>query len=214
VISIWIEEVRGTWFGVASHANRLVATATGEDRDRALRSVHISLPRGREHRLSENGSEHARALVQLLARLEAGVEEAPGFDLCPDCVGETVAAVAHVASAVLRGYVATYGGIAASAGSEARIVGQVMATNPLYPLIPCHRVVGADLSLVGYTGSREDDALRAKLTRLRAEARGFTAARTVTVSPGSAALTLYPVEQALARAVRDGLDEGSQLKLF
>jgi hypothetical protein len=89
-----------------------------------------------------------------------------------------------------------------------------MATNPLYPIIPCHRVVGADLSLVGYTGSRDAPALRSKLERLRAEARGFAEARTVPTPLGSAGLAIYPVERVIAKAARDGLDAGAQLSLW
>jgi O6-methylguanine-DNA--protein-cysteine methyltransferase len=160
------------------------------------------------------GSEYARGVVRLMERLEAGEEAAPSFELCPDCVGEPLASVARVASATPRGYVATCGGIAAAAGTEARVVGHVMATSPLYPIIPCHRVVGADLSLVGYTGSRDAPALRAKLERLRAEARGFAEARTVATSLGSVGLAIYHVEQVIAKAARDGLDGEAQLALW
>ena len=55
---------------------------------------------------------------------------------------------------VPRGTVITYGGLAARAGSPgaARGVGTAMARN-LFPLIvPCHRVVGAQRSLGGYSG--------------------------------------------------------------
>lgn len=208
MISVWVEPVGEIWFGVAYHGERLVATARGTDREDAARSVCRCLPRAREYRMVEAGSEYARGVARGLARLEAGGEETPSFELCPDCVGEPLASVARVAAAIPRGFVATYGGIAAAAGTEARVVGNIMATNPLYPIIPCHRVVGADLSLVGYTGSRDAAARRVKLARLRAEARGFTEAR------GSAGLTLYPVEQVIARAIRDGLDGGSQLPLW
>jgi O-6-methylguanine DNA methyltransferase len=214
VISVWIEQVRGSWFGVADHGGRLVATSTGVDREGAARSVRRSLPRGSQYRMVEEGSEFARRMVCLLAGLEAGEEEAPLFELCPDCIGEPLASVARVASAIPRGFVATYGGVAAAAGTEARVVGHIMATNPFYPIIPCHRVVGADLSLVGYTGSRDAPSLRAKLERLRAEARGFVEIRTVATPLGSAGLAVYPVERVMAKAGRDGLDSGAQLSLW
>ncbi len=214
MISVWIENERGSWFGVAEHEGRLVATSTGANGEDAARSVRQSLPKGCEYRIVEAGSEYSRSMVRLLARLEAGEEEAPRFELCPDCISEPLASVAHVASAIPRGFVATYGGIAAAAATEARMVGHVMATNPLYPIIPCHRVVGADLSLVGYTGSRNPPALRTKLERLRAEARGFVESRTVPTPLGSALLTVYPVELAIARAAGDGLDAGTQQSLW
>lgn len=52
----------------------------------------------------------------------------------------------------------SYADLAQLAGAKrtaARAVGQVMRSNPLPVLIPCHRVVGADGSLHGYAGSRD-----------------------------------------------------------
>jgi methylated-DNA-[protein]-cysteine S-methyltransferase len=48
----------------------------------------------------------------------------------------------------------TYGEIAAALGDSERAiaVGQALAGNPLPILIPCHRVIGADRALVGYSG--------------------------------------------------------------
>jgi O-6-methylguanine DNA methyltransferase len=214
VISICVGLERGTWYGVAHHDGRLVATATGRDRDAATRSVRGCLPRGVEYAVSEEEPDYVRDLLRLLARLEAGEEQAPAFELCPDCVSRPLASVAHVASAIPRGFVATYGSIAAAAGTEARVVGHIMATNPLYPLIPCHRVVGADFALVGYTGSQEAPALRAKLERLRAEAGGFTDPRSIPLPQGAAGLVVHPVERVVAAAVRDGLIDGGQLSLW
>lgn len=215
MISVWIEQAGATWFGVACHDDRLVATATGSTRGRARDFVLASLPRGAEHRIADEGSAYARRVVEMLVKLEAGVWECPEFDLCPDCVGEPVASIARAASAIPRGYAATYGGIAAAASTEARVVGNIMAANPLYPLIPCHRVVGADLALVGYTGSQGPPALRAKLARLRAEARGYSGSRTVDTPLGPATLLVFPVEQVIAKAMEDGVDSsGEQLPLW
>ncbi len=52
------------------------------------------------------------------------------------------------------GNVATYGQIAALAGSPkaSRAVGLLMKTNPDAPHTPCHRVVASDGSLTGYSG--------------------------------------------------------------
>lgn len=54
-----------------------------------------------------------------------------------------------------RGKVATYGQIAQIAGfpGAARAVGMCMRTNPNAPVTPCHRVVGFDGSLTGYSGT-------------------------------------------------------------
>ena len=51
----------------------------------------------------------------------------------------------------------SYGEVARAAGSPrgARAVGMACNRNPLLIVVPCHRVVGADGSLVGYGGGLE-----------------------------------------------------------
>ncbi len=58
---------------------------------------------------------------------------------------------------IAYGETTTYGTLAARAGSPraARAVGTVMNRNPLPIVLPCHRVVGASGSLVGYGGGLE-----------------------------------------------------------
>lgn len=55
------------------------------------------------------------------------------------------------------GEVATYGGLAGRIGKPraARAVGGALNRNPIPIVLPCHRVVGASGSLVGYAGGLE-----------------------------------------------------------
>ena len=55
------------------------------------------------------------------------------------------------------GEVTTYGALAAKAGKPkaARAVGTIMNRNPVPIVLPCHRVIGANGSLVGYAGGLE-----------------------------------------------------------
>lgn len=55
------------------------------------------------------------------------------------------------------GEVTTYGALAVKAGKPraARAVGTIMNRNPVPIVLPCHRVVGANGSLVGYAGGLE-----------------------------------------------------------
>ena len=55
------------------------------------------------------------------------------------------------------GQTATYGEVAAAVGqpTAVRAVGAANARNPLCIVVPCHRVVGADGSLTGYSGGIE-----------------------------------------------------------
>lgn len=52
------------------------------------------------------------------------------------------------------GETCTYGQIAAEIGhpKAARAVGAAMASNPVWLIVPCHRVLGANGSLTGYAG--------------------------------------------------------------
>lgn len=64
--------------------------------------------------------------------------------------------VLRATSRIPYGEVATYRAIAISAGSPnaARAVGSALRANPVPLLVPCHRVVGSDGSLGGYSGGR------------------------------------------------------------
>ena len=55
------------------------------------------------------------------------------------------------------GETATYGGLAARIGQPkaARAVGGALNRNPVPIVVPCHRIVGASGSLVGYAGGLE-----------------------------------------------------------
>jgi O-6-methylguanine DNA methyltransferase len=56
---------------------------------------------------------------------------------------------------VPAGEMMTYGEVAAAVGSPgaARAVGSAMKNNPIPPLVPCHRVVGSNGKLVGYSAA-------------------------------------------------------------
>jgi methylated-DNA-[protein]-cysteine S-methyltransferase len=43
--------------------------------------------------------------------------------------------------------------MAKALSSSARAVGQAMRRNPFAPVVPCHRVIAADLNLGGFVGS-------------------------------------------------------------
>ena len=191
----------------------LVATAVSSTRARTLEHLRGSLPARVAHRVAgEDRPDFVEKTVALLAELEAGREEHKAFSLAADLVGEPLAGVLKVAAAIPIGYVTSYGNIARASGAEARDIGKVMATNPLYPIVPCHRVVGADLALVGYFGSKRPDALRAKLDRLSKEARGFQTEQDVVVE--GRPLRVYPVEWAIAHAQKHGRANDRQRSLF
>jgi methylated-DNA-[protein]-cysteine S-methyltransferase len=211
VIDLWVEEECGRWYGVAWHDDMLVATVVAETRSRAERILQGCLPDAAPLRPLGVASPFAADVVALLARLEAGDESAKRFSLSPAYVASPLREILTAAAAIPLGYVSTYGSIAEVAGTIARVVGHAMATNPLYPIVPCHRVVGSDMSLVGYGGRQTPGALRAKLDRLRAEARGSTEERRLDETGG---LRIFPVEWVVARAARGEEPADTQLSLW
>jgi methylated-DNA-[protein]-cysteine S-methyltransferase len=212
IVVLHAKEIAGRWFGVACCGDAVVATTVRSTRARALATLRRSLPAGVERRGADARGGEADETIAMLAELEAGDETRKRFSLARELVGEPRATVLLVAAAIPIGCVTSYGQIARAAGAEARVVGAIMAGNPLYPIVPCHRVVGADFSLVGYTGSRDPAALEAKLARLSREARGVSAEQDV-MGDGRP-LRVYPVEWAItkARRLRPGSD--AQRTLF
>jgi len=211
MISIYVKAVDATWFAVAYSEERIVATAVSSTRERALRSLLLSLPLGVEHKVIEEGSDFAKKTILMLKELHAGNEESKSFTLADEFISETVARVLKIAAAIPIGYVTSYGNIAKAANTEPRVIGQMMAKNPLYPIVPCHRVVGADFSLVGYGGRKSRQALQAKLHRLKNECRGFTNEREARVNGET--LRVYPVESVIKKARNEDLNSHQQ-KLF
>ncbi len=52
------------------------------------------------------------------------------------------------------GFTRNYGELAGETGAPARAVGAACGSNPIAIIVPCHRVVGADGRLTGYSGGR------------------------------------------------------------
>jgi methylated-DNA-protein-cysteine methyltransferase related protein len=86
-------------------------------------------------------------------------------------------AVLDAVDAVPPGEVASYGEIAAAAGTSPRVVGRVLAR--LGDEVPWHRVVRADGSVARHLEREQLDRLVAEGVRLRADGRGV-------VRPGGA----------------------------
>ena len=84
------------------------------------------------------------------------------------------AAVYGAVRSIPPGETMTYGEVAAAVGSPlaARAVGNAMARCPLFPAVPCHRVVRAS---DGWSGWGGDPALKRRL--LRAERRAVAPGR-------------------------------------
>lgn len=203
MIDIYVRLMNGTWFGLAFCGKAIVATAVNPDRERTLRSLLRSLPPNAEYQVLQNSSGFAESTILKLEKTHLGGEDFGDFILASEHVGEPLASVLKTAATIPIGYVASYGSIAKAAGTEPKVVGQIMASNPLYPIVPCHRVVGADFSLVGYGGRKSAQALKAKLTRLSRECRGFKSPKEIPVA--GKVFKVFPSERVIDKAKKQGL---------
>ena len=195
MVHIAVREVRGVWFAMAAAGHAFVATAVGESEPEAYEALMQCLPRRADARIFTEPTDLYDEASRLLAALHEGQSVTEGVTLSPNFLSPQLYRIYAIAASIPPGYVTTYGTLAVAARSEARPVGRAMATNPLYPIVPCHRVVGADFSMTGYGGRQDEGALDAKLGRLSAEQRGAPDA--TEVDTGSEPLTVYPVEWVL-----------------
>lgn len=99
--------------------------------------------------------EHPTPLLTEAARQLAAYFADPTavFSLPLDPAGDAFeTAVWREMCAIPVGRTATYGDLGKSTGRPARAVGGACGRNPIPIVIPCHRVVGADGRMVGYSG--------------------------------------------------------------
>jgi O-6-methylguanine DNA methyltransferase len=109
-----------------------------------------------------------------------------GFGRLPAYTQKVLRATAQIP----LGYVASYGSIAKAVGGGPRAVGNIMASNPFAPIVPCHRVVKSDFTLGGYGGG-----LRVKIELLGREKRGFSTSKEIKIHDSR--LIVCPVEYVL-----------------
>jgi O-6-methylguanine DNA methyltransferase len=203
LINIYVKELDATWIGLAYTEQKIVATALSHSKESALKSLLGCLAPKADYQISERPTAFAEKIIQASRDVHSGGPPFTDFALATEYIPEPLATVLKAAASIPIGYVASYGGIAKTAKTEPRTVGKIMASNPLYPIVQCHRVVGTDYSLIGYGGRKNARALKAKLTRLEAERKGYKSKKEITVN--GTTLSVYPVEYVVDKAKKQGL---------
>ena len=117
--------------------------------------------------LVRSDDQAAEALKQVQEYLDG---KRTSFDLPLDMsrMSEFQRRVLSIALKIPRGKYLTYGDVAKAIGKPqaSRAVGQALGHNPVPIVIPCHRVLGSDGSLHGYSGG---GGIRTKAWLLRLE---------------------------------------------
>ena len=109
-----------------------------------------------------------RAIDDIVALLDGQKRSLRAVQLDMSRINPFSARVYETARAIPPGATRTYGEIARAIGEPdgARAVGQALGRNPFAIVVPCHRVVGADDRLVGFSAN---GGIRTKLKLLKIE---------------------------------------------
>jgi len=194
MVSVYTKNIECVWFGVAYEGEQIFATTfSSSSKEKTVQGLLDSLPSNVASHSSEMTSAFAERVVAFLKDMYDGKQVFNNFSLAIDHLSSYFQRVIKIASLIPVGYASSYSAIAKMTGGNPRAVGRVMALNPFAPIIPCHRVVGSDFSLTGYSGG-----LGVKLAFLKREKRGYTSKRDILVNGRK--LGVFPVEFVLNRA--------------
>jgi methylated-DNA-[protein]-cysteine S-methyltransferase len=144
------------WAGLLTCEGMPVRLSIGnENREAALRTLKRFAPR-----LEIPEVEPLPELVESIERFCAGVPvDFTDYSLWIAPTTSFRQRVLEAARAIPHGETVSYKQLAELVGSPraARAIGNVMASNPLPILIPCHRVIGSDGKLHGFSAPRGTD---------------------------------------------------------
>ena len=195
MISLYMENVEGVWFGIACDREKIFATTFASDEKRVLQGLLKSIPFNVPFQYSEKTSVFAKRVIGLMKNIYDGKGDSDNFSLVTENLSDYARRVIEVVSLIPVGFAASYGSVARAAGGSPRAVGRVMASNPFPLVVPCHRVVCSDFTLGGYGGGY--DNVPVKLGILKRESRGYASEREVSVGGGK--LLVFPAERVLKR---------------
>ena len=149
------EKLNNVWFGVVLNDERKVVSCgfSLKNRDDISNQVLKAVPQSLTVSNSETdgfASSVLRSLSLIYQGKDTEVVPTLAFENLPPFVRKALI----VTATIPRGFVSTYGAVAAASGSPraARAVGSAEARNPFAPIVPCHRVVTSTLELGGYGG--------------------------------------------------------------
>ncbi|MDH5734155.1 MAG: methylated-DNA--[protein]-cysteine S-methyltransferase [Candidatus Bathyarchaeota archaeon] len=187
MINLQIQKIEGLWCGVALESKRIFATTFAFNEKDALKSLLKELPYNTIFQAAQKKNALAEEVLRTIRAIFYGEDVSFSFQFAMTRLSDYAKRVLELTSLIPTGYVTTYGVLAKAAGGSPRSVGGVMATNPFAPLVPCHRVVAADMTLGGYGGG-----LKTKWGILQRENRKYE--KVVKAEINIKTLKLFPVD--------------------
>lgn len=188
MLKLYRRKIGETWFATAQNGNKIIATNFAGNEKDALQPILRSLPYDVPFEAMEKTDNTAEELFSAMSGILEGKDVSFTFEFDMHRLPRVTRRVLEVMSLIPTGYVTTYGALARVVGTGPRVAGHACATNPFAPVVPCHRVVGSDMSLHGYGGG-----LKLKWKILQKENRGYREVSKVRL--GQKELLLFPICQ-------------------
>jgi O-6-methylguanine DNA methyltransferase len=194
MIEVYSQDLDGVCFGVACAEQQIVASSFSRSQQSTLSNILTIIPYNTPFQVFHEPSAFAKDTFVSLKKIYDGEDANVSFPLAYAHLPNYTQKVLKATLQIPIGYITSYGLIAKAVGGGPRAVGNIMASNPFAPIVPCHRVVKSDFTLGGYGGG-----LKVKVELLSREKRGFLRSKEIRVSGRS--LTVFPAEYALKSLV-------------
>jgi O-6-methylguanine DNA methyltransferase len=194
MIEVYSQNLDGVWFGVACAQQQIVASSFSKSQQSTLGNMLTIIPYNTTFQVFHEPSAFAKEIFASLKKIYDGENVNVNLPLAYAHLPTYTQKVLKATLQIPLGYITSYGSIAKAVGGGPRAVGNVMASNPFAPIVPCHRVVKSDFTLGGYGGG-----LKVKVELLSWEKRGFSRSKEIQVNGRS--LTVFPAEYALKNLV-------------
>ena len=189
MINLHCKEVDKMWYGVAIEGEKIVAATFSPSEGEVLQRLLESLPYDAPFQTAKKSSRFPTKVLEVMKAIFDGTDVSLSFNLAMDHLPSYTRRVFGCASLIPVGYVTTYGAITKVVGGSPRAVGRALASNPFLLLIPCHRVVRADLSIGGFSGH---GGVKTKRELLRREDRGY--GKKTEIEAYGKILALFPIK--------------------
>jgi O-6-methylguanine DNA methyltransferase len=190
MIEIYAQNIDDIWFAVAINKQQIITSTFGADQPTSLNNILGNLPFNAAFQVFHEPTAFAKNALATLKNIYDGKGIGANMSLATSRLPAYSKKVLKITLEIPVGYVTSYGAIAEVVGGGPRAVGNIMASNPFAPIVPCHRVVRADFTLGGY-----GFGLKIKMQLLGREQRGFSASKEIEVDGGE--LVVFPVENVL-----------------
>jgi len=189
MIHAFHQKIGDMWCAVAIEDEKIWSTAFATSEKECVQQLRENLPYNQPFTFEEKPSLLAEKILGALKSVLEGENISWDFKFETQHLPKYTQRVLDCLSRVPVGYVTTYKALAKTVGGGPRAVGQVMASNPFAPLVPCHRVIKTDFSIGGFGGAERN--VRLKRALLQREDKGFEKPSKIETECGL--LELFPV---------------------